>query len=111
MDDVLTRFISDLVDRIHGPFSFRFVLQPIMAMIYATRDGLADARGGRQAYFQALLARPDLRGPLLCEGGKAVGRVIALGAAIDTIYQLIVFRWIHLPQLVTITLGLAFLPY
>jgi hypothetical protein len=40
-----------------------------------------------------------------------VTRVILLGVVMDTIYQLIVFRWIHPLQLVVVVLGLAFLPY
>src|SRR5215470_7898532 len=46
VDDLLTRFWSELVGRVHGPFSFRFLLQPLMAMLYATRDGIVDARQG-----------------------------------------------------------------
>jgi hypothetical protein len=111
MDNVLTTFVSDLLDRLHGPFSFRFVLQPLMALIYAARDGLADARAGRPPYFWTMFTRPEERSRLLREGWKAMTRVILLGAAIDTIYQLIVFRWIHPLQLVVVVLGLAFLPY
>jgi hypothetical protein len=111
MDSVLTKFFSDLFGRLHGPFSFRFVLQPLMALLYATRDGLADARAGRPPYFWTLFTRPEERSRLLREGWKAVTRVILLGVAMDTIYQLIVFRWIHPVQLVVVVLGLAFLPY
>jgi hypothetical protein len=111
MDNVLTTFFSDLIGRLHGPFSFRFVLQPLMALIYAVRDGLADARAGRPPYFWTLFTRREQRDRLLREGWKAVTRVILLGAAMDTIYQLIVFRWIHPLQLVVVVLGLAFLPY
>ena len=50
MDDILTRFVSDLFGRMHGPFAFRFVLQPNMAT------------GERQA--------------MLHDGWKAVTRVI-----------------------------------
>jgi hypothetical protein len=111
MDDVFTRFVSELADRLHGPFSFRFVLQPLMALFYATRDGLADARAGRPPYFWTIFTRTDERQRLLSEGWKAMSRVIGLGAVIDAIYQLIVFHWIHPLQLVVIVLGLAFLPY
>ena len=31
MDDLISRFVPDLIGRMHGPFAFRFVLQPIMA--------------------------------------------------------------------------------
>ena len=111
MDSLLTQFGSDLIGRLHGPFSFRFVLQPLMAFIYATRDGLADARAGRPPYFWTMFTRPEERGVLFREGWRATTRVILLGVAMDTIYQLIVFRWIHPLQLVVVVLGLAFLPY
>jgi hypothetical protein len=111
MDNVLTTFVSDLIGRLHGPLSFRFVLQPLMALIYAARDGLADARAGRPPYFWAMFTRLEERSRLLREGWKAVTRVILLGVVMDTIYQLIVFRWIHPLQLVVVVFGLAFLPY
>jgi hypothetical protein len=111
MDSWLTQFVSDLIGRLYGPFSFRFVLQPLMALIYATRDGLADARAGRPPYFWTLFTRPEERSRLLHDGWKAMTRVIVLGVIIDTIYQLIVFRSIHPLQLVVVVLGLAFVPY
>jgi hypothetical protein len=111
MDNPVTRFVPDLIGRLHGPLGFRFVLQPIMAAIYATRDGLADARNGRPPYFWTIFTRPEERRRLLKEGWKAVARVVTLGAIMDAIYQLIVFRWIHPLQLVVVVLGLAFVPY
>jgi hypothetical protein len=111
MENLLTTFVSDLIGRLHGPLSFRFVLQPAMALIYAARDGLADARAGRPPYFWTVFTRPEERSRLLGEGWKAVTRVILLGVAMDTIYQLIVFHWIHPLQLVVVVFGLAFLPY
>jgi hypothetical protein len=111
MDNVLTTFVSDLIDRVHGPFSFRFVLQPLVALFYATRHGLADARAGRPAYFWTITTNPVERSRLLREGVKTMTRVMIVGAAIDAIYQLIVFHWIHPVQLVVVVLGLAFIPY
>jgi hypothetical protein len=111
MDNVITTFVSELIGRLHGPFSFRFVLQPLMALLYAARDGLADARAGRSPYFWTMFTRPEERSSLLREGWHATTRVIVLGAAMDAIYQLIVFRWIHPLQLAVVVLGLAFLPY
>jgi hypothetical protein len=111
MDDTLTRFASNLLDRLEGPFSFRFLLQPIMAMLYATRDGLADAREHRPPYFWSLFTRPGERRHLLSEGWTAVTRVIVLGVVMDVLYQLIVFRWIYPGELAVVVLGLAFVPY
>jgi hypothetical protein len=111
MDDLLARFVSDLVGRLHGPFSFRFLMQPTMALIYAAHDGLADARVGRPPYFWTIFTQPGERWRLLREGWRAVTRVLVLGAVMDAIYQLIVFRWIHPLQLVVVVPGLAFVPY
>ena len=111
MDDLLTQTWSDLVARVHGPFSFRFLIQPLMALIYAARDGIVDARQSRPPYFWTIFTRPGERWELLREGGKAVARVIALGVVIDIVYQLLVFHRIHPLQLVVIVLTLAFVPY
>lgn len=111
MEDFVSRFFSELVGRVHGPFSFRFVLQPAMAVLYAALDGLADSRSGRPPYFWRIFTHPEERRPLLSEGWRRVARVITLGAVMDAIYQIIVFRWIHPVQLVIVVLGLAFVPY
>lgn len=111
MDELLSRFWSELVGRFHGPFSFRFVLQPLMALVFATRDGIVDARQERPPYFWTIFTRPRERWELLREGGKAVARVIALGVLMDVVYQLLIFHRIYAPQLIVIVLALAFLPY
>ena len=111
MDDLLTRMWSDLVARVHGPFSFRFLIQPLMALIYATRDGIVDARQGRPPYFWTIFTRPGERWELLREGRKAMARVIALAVVMDCVYQLLVFRRLHPLELVGVVLALAFVPY
>jgi hypothetical protein len=111
VDDILTRFWSDLTARAHGPFSFRFVLQPLMALIYAARDGIVDARQGRPPYFWTIFTRPGERWELLREGRRAVARVLALGVLIEIVYQLLIFHRIHALQLIVIVLALAFVPY
>ena len=70
-----------------------------------------DARAGRPAYFWSLLTEDGHRGERLHEGWAAVARVIGLGAVIDLIYQIMVFRGVHPLQLVVIVLLLAFVPY
>ncbi len=43
VDDLATRFFTQLVGRVHGPMHFRLILQPVMAVIFATKDGIKDA--------------------------------------------------------------------
>ena len=53
MDDTLTRIWTDLIARLTGPFAFRFVLQPLMGLFFAWRDGVHDAKTDRElARFQ-----------------------------------------------------------
>lgn len=111
MDDVFSRFWNDLIGRAGGPFTFRFVLQPIMAILYAYRDGVRDAQTGRPPYFWTIFTEPGERVALLHEGWKAVARVIGLGVVMDLLYQIIVFRRLYPLELVAIVFLLAFLPY
>jgi hypothetical protein len=82
-----------------------------VAMLYAIRDGIKDAHAGRPEYFWSLLTGRSDRRELLHEGWTAVARVIGLGALIDLIYQLMVFRRVYPLQLVVVVLILAFVPY
>lgn len=112
MDEVWTRFWSDLAGRLTGPMTFRLFLQPIMAAIAAFTDGIGDAKAGRPAYFWALFTGDrTTRRRLLAEGQKSTLRIIVLAAAMDAIYQLIVFRWIYPMELVVVVFVLAFVPY
>jgi len=50
-DESLGRLWTDILDRPGGPMTFRFILQPAMAIIAALRDGVRDARLGRRPMF------------------------------------------------------------
>ncbi len=111
MEEIFIRLWEDLIGRIGGPMSFRLLLQPGMALIFAIRDGLKDARQGQPAYFYSLLTDRGNRRNRLREGFKAVARVFILAIVMDMIYQLIVFRWVYLTQALIVAFVLAFLPY
>ena len=44
MGNLYNWVLSHLIGRIHGPLNFRLVLQPTIAIVFAIRDGLEDAR-------------------------------------------------------------------
>jgi hypothetical protein len=111
MEELFTRLWNDLIGRIGGPMSFRLILQPATAIIFAIRDGLKDAREGRPAYFYSLFTQPENRRRQLREGFKAVSRVFALAIVVDFIHQVIVLRWFYPLQALIVALVLAFLPY
>jgi hypothetical protein len=111
MGDWWNGFWADLIGRTTGPFAFRFLLQPAVAMLYAIRDGVRDADADRPAYFWSVVTGSSDRREQLHEGWAAVARVIGIGVAIDLIYQVMVFRRVHPLQLAVIVLLLAFVPY
>ncbi|MFZ0886439.1 MAG: hypothetical protein WAN14_23760, partial [Candidatus Acidiferrales bacterium] len=55
------RIVHDLFARLDGPLHFRFIFQPLMAIIFAVIDGVKDARAGKPAYFWELLFTPKSR--------------------------------------------------
>jgi hypothetical protein len=110
----LGRLWNDILDRPDGPMTFRFILQPAMAIIAALRDGVHDARLGRRPYLWALLhgvRDPEGRSGRLWEGIVSTARIIILGVVMDTIYQWIVFKTFYPGQAVVIAILLAFVPY
>lgn len=107
----MARVWEDLIGRIGGPMSFRLVLQPAMAIFFAVRDGLQDARRGRPAYLWTLFTDPAHRWALLREGWKAVARVLVLAVVMDAIYQLLVLRWFYPGEAVIVAFVLAVVPY
>jgi hypothetical protein len=111
MEDLFTRIWNDLMGRISGPMQFRLYLQPGMAIFFAIRDGMKDAREGKPYYFYSLFNDPQYREERLWEGFKAVARVFVLAIVMDMIYQLIVLRWFYPGEALIVAFILAFIPY
>ena len=111
IQEILTRFWDQLIARPRGPLAFRLVLQPIMVILLAIRDGLKDVREGRPLYTLTLLTDPVHRGDYLREGLKRVTRVIIFALVMDAIYQFIVLHWFYPGEALVIALFLAVLPY
>lgn len=109
--DELFRIETDLLGRLTGPFAFRFVLQPLMAAVFALRDGLRDARLDHPPYLKTLIAAPAERRHLIGEAWRAIGRVVVLGVLMDVAYQVIVFKRFYPFELLDMVLLLAVAPY
>ena len=105
------RVITQLFGRLGGPMHFRFYMQPLMAAILATIDGVKDGRAGRPAYLWEVLSTATDRKQLLREGWKRVSRVFLLAVVLDVIYQLIEFHWIYPGETLIVAVVLAIIPY
>ena len=111
MDSIWSNFITELIGRIDGPMHFRIYLQPLMAIIFAIRDGRKDAREGRPAYGWALLTSSEHRRYLLHDGWKGFRNVFVIAVVLDVVYQFVAIgSWRPLQGLATALL-LAMIPY
>jgi hypothetical protein len=113
-DESLGRLWTDILDRPGGPMTFRFILQPAMAIIAALRDGFHDARLGRRPYIWALIhgvRDSQGRSGRLWEGIVSTARILILGVVMDIIYQWRVLDTFYPGQSAVIAILLAFIPY
>jgi len=111
MEELFARVWENLIGRFSGPLTFRLILQPIMAVIFAIRAGLKDAKEGRPPYFWAIFTHPAERWQLLRDGWKSVGRVFILAIVIDAVYQFIVCRCFYPGEALIVAFVLAIVPY
>ena len=89
MEDLLTRVVENLIGRVSGPMKFRLLIQPLMAAVFAVRDGLKDAREERPPFFRAIFTHPDQRSDMLKDGWKSVGKIFVIAIIIDLVEQFI----------------------
>jgi hypothetical protein len=111
MDHMWVRVGSNLLDRVSGPMKFRLVLQPAMAVFFAIRSGLADARAGKPPYFWALIWARGQRQSMLKDGWKSISTVFIIALVLDVVYQIIVQRFVYPGEAVIVAFTLAIAPY
>jgi len=111
MGDFLSTFWTDFLARFDGPLHFRLFVQPLMAIVFAVRDGTRDAREGRSAYLWTLLTDSAQRRYLLESGWKGISKVFVLAVVLDVVYQLIVWREVKPLQALLTAAVLALIPY
>lgn len=104
-------FIEGLLVRMAGPMSFRFLMQPLMAIFFAIRDGRKDAREGRPPYFWALFTDPENRLEMLKSGWKSIGKVFIIAVILDIVFQFIAFHGFRPGAGIIAGVILALVPY
>jgi hypothetical protein len=105
------QFLEELPRRFTGPGRFRFILQPVFAILLGARSGLADARAGNPPYLFALLFAADRRRELLMSGGAAIGTLLAMGIILDLVFQFVLYRAVHPGAAVVVGPILVCAPY
>src|SRR5262249_7969529 len=109
--EFLSAYWNDFIGRFDGPLHFRLIVQPLMATIFAIRDGRRDAREGRAAYLWSFLTDPGQRRYLLHSGWKGISNVFLLAFALDVVYQFMVWRGLKPLQALLTAIVLAVIPY
>lgn len=111
MDDMWQRVIENLLRRLDGPFHFRFVAQPLMAVILAILGGVKDARLGKPAYLWGVVFHPEHRKEFLKDGWKNAGRIFIFAILLDAVYQLYVQHTLYPGEMLIVAFLLAIVPY
>jgi hypothetical protein len=111
----MLRDLSDvgkqLLGRFDGPFTFRLILQPIVAAALAIRSGIKDARAGRPPHLWAIKNQPERRLELLRETWREVRKVFIFAVLIDVVYEIVVFHTVYPLQPFIVAAVLAVIPY
>jgi hypothetical protein len=88
-------FLEDIPKRLAGPGRFRFVLQPVLAIILGIRSGLADARAGRPPYLYGVLMHRHLRRELVRTGFETIANLLFMGILLDAVFQWLILGVSH----------------
>jgi hypothetical protein len=89
------QFFADMMARLSGPGRFRFILQPTVAILLGTRDGVRDAHADFPPFLWSLLFRSGRRPDLLRSAFVSVRDLVAIAILLDLISQYLIFRDIH----------------
>lgn len=104
-------FFEDIPDRLTGPGRFRFLLQPLVAIVLGIWGGLADLRAGRPPYLYGVLFYRELRGELVTSAFKAVINLVLMGILMDAVFQWVIFGVSHPGAALVFGPVLILLPY
>jgi hypothetical protein len=78
--------------RFAGPFHFRFLLQPLMAIILGIRDGKTDAQLNRPPYIFELFTNKIDRKSNLKNALQSIVKPLVIGIVLDAIVQVYLFH-------------------
>jgi hypothetical protein len=92
MVELFTRVWLNLIHRLHGPLTFRLILQPLTAAVLAVRAGLRGRKGFREAWHD-------------------VARVFVFAVAVDLVYEVIEFHKFYPGESLIVAAILALVPY
>ena len=100
-----------LLELISGPGTFRFVIQPVLAIILGARDGRNDAKSNTPPILHMLLLESGRRREALKGGLHAIALPLILAVALDSILQIYIFGVWRLQWALVVGVCLVGIPY
>jgi hypothetical protein len=91
--------------------SFRFLIQPAVAIFFAVRAGIRDARENKPTFLGCALSNPRSWSPRMLQSWKDVGTVFIVALVLDAIYQIVVQSGVFALELLITATILALVPY
>ncbi len=100
-----------IIELLSGPGNLRFVLQPLIAILLAIRDGRNDAKSGTPAFLAEMVSGSGPRGATLKVSMKATLMPFSVAVILDSILQIIIFDVWRLQWALVVGLFLVGIPY
>ena len=111
MEDFLSQRLAEIVGRIHGPMNARIYIQTLVAIIFAVRAGMRDARDKNAPFFWSLAFGLGSRRDLIKSAWKDIGKVFIAALALDVVYQVYRFHTVYPLEAIIVAILLAVIPY
>lgn len=97
--------------RVTGPFHFRLILQPLIAIILGIRDGRIAAKAGKRPIFLHMVTSKDDRLNYLKQVWRAIVKPLVIGIILDMIVQFIIFKSVRIWGAILLGAIIIALPY
>ncbi len=100
-----------IIELLSGPGNLRFVVQPLIAILLAIRDGRNDAKSGTPAFLAEMVSGSGPRGATLKVSIKATLMPFSVAVILDSILQIVIFDVWRLQWALVVGLFLVGIPY
>jgi hypothetical protein len=95
MESFLDKIAEGIVARLTGAMSFRFMVQPLVAIILGIRDGIMDAKAGVPPIIVNLIFNAENRKAHLGSALKSLTKPVIVGTVLDMIAQYLIFQHVR----------------
>ncbi|MCE5241472.1 hypothetical protein LLH23_23655 [bacterium] len=104
-------FWTDMGLRLTGPAALRFVIQPILAVLFGVRDGVHDARSGEPPFIYDIVMVPADRKRQASRGWAGIGKAVIFATVLDAVIQYPILGQVYPGAAIVVGAGMMGLPY